>query len=275
MSSDDFSSGVDILYPHDTMNPHPFSEPEWSSHSPFVPSPYEPRSPFSAFTVSQEPLPPQPVPQPYPDPRRPPPIQMNSVASQPQSVSRTKSSPSAFGSNVEEFLFTETPFRAKHDDFPPPIFTLSPQAATSQHNKISSSYYPSSEYGVAGASTSPHRTRPVPIAPDPVGLSNMNALRRAREDEETSDYGSRKRKRAASQSGSVELNEEEQLLFRLKEEENLPWKDIAVRFQTDLGKTYQVPALQMRFKRLRERMRAWTDTDVSAGQPSSIAPNRI
>ncbi|KAG8533656.1 uncharacterized protein KY384_001397 [Bacidia gigantensis] len=94
----------------------------------------------------------------------------------------------------------------------------------------------------------------------------MNALKRAREDEEISDYGPRKRKRALSgaSQGPVELNEEEQLLLRLKEEENLPWKDIAVRFQTDLGKSYQVPALQMRFKRLRERMRTWTDTDVQA-----------
>lgn len=84
-----------------------------------------------------------------------------------------------------------------------------------------------------------------------------------REDEDHSDYSQRKRKRALSQSGPVELNDEEQLLLKLKEEENLPWKDIATRFQTDLGKSYQVPALQMRFKRLRERMRCWTETDVS------------
>lgn len=90
----------------------------------------------------------------------------------------------------------------------------------------------------------------------------MNALKRMREDEEYSEYGQRKRKRAPSQVGPVELNEEEQLLLKLKEEENLPWKDIAVRFQTDLGKSYQVPALQMRFKRLRERMRSWTEIDV-------------
>lgn len=90
----------------------------------------------------------------------------------------------------------------------------------------------------------------------------MNALKRMREDEEYSDFGQRKRKRAPSQNGPIELNEEEQLLLKLKEEENLPWKDIATRFQTDLGKSYQVPALQMRFKRLRERMRSWTETDV-------------
>ena len=44
----------------------------------------------------------------------------------------------------------------------------------------------------------------------------------------------------------------------------MPWKDIAARFQTDLQKSYQIPALQMRYKRLRERMRVWTDTDRQA-----------
>ena len=90
----------------------------------------------------------------------------------------------------------------------------------------------------------------------------MNALKRLREDEEYPDLGQKRRKRAPSQAGPVELTEEEQLLLKLKEDESLPWKDIAVRFQTELGKSYQVPALQMRFKRLRERMRTWTETDV-------------
>lgn len=83
-----------------------------------------------------------------------------------------------------------------------------------------------------------------------------------RDEDDFAEFGQRKRKRAVSNPGPVELNEEETLLLKLKEEESLPWKDIAVRFQTELGKTYQVPALQMRFKRLRERMRNWTETDV-------------
>ncbi|KAF2458378.1 hypothetical protein BDY21DRAFT_284661 [Lineolata rhizophorae] len=74
----------------------------------------------------------------------------------------------------------------------------------------------------------------------------------------------KRRKRSASTTIPTELGEEDRLLLRLKDEENLPWKDIAARFQTDLGKTYQVPALQMRFKRLRERLRVWTDDDVAA-----------
>ncbi len=114
----------------------------------------------------------------------------------------------------------------------------------------------------------------IPIAPDPVSLRQMNAQKRMREEEEYSKYGQRKRKRTPSQSDPVELNEEEQLLLRLKEEENLPWKDIAVRFQTDLGKMYQVPALQMRFKRLRERMRAWSETDVSF-EIFFVTPNHL
>ncbi|KAL9595658.1 MAG: hypothetical protein Q9179_004900 [Wetmoreana sp. 5 TL-2023] len=118
------------------------------------------------------------------------------------------------------------------------------------------------DLGMTTATVSPIRSGPVPIAPDPIGLRQMNALKRMREEEDYSDFNQKRRKRAPSQTGPVELNEEEQLLLKLKEEENLPWKDIAVRFQTDLGKSYQVPALQMRFKRLRERMRTWTETDV-------------
>lgn len=173
--------------------------------------------------------------------------------------SRPKSSPSTFGPNVEDLLFTENPFRIKNEDYATPMFSMSPQPVPS--TKTPSPYY-TGDYPASSLNASPGRHGPVPIAPDPVGLRQMQTLKRMREDEEYSEYGQRKRKRAPSQAGPVELNEEEQLLLKLKEEENLPWKDIAVRFQTDLGKSYQVPALQMRFKRLRERMRTWTETDV-------------
>ena len=259
-----YSSGVDVIYPSKVMNPHQFPEPDWNHNSPLDRSTYQPK-PLHPFTNFQEPLLSQtslaeyasPT---YSAPHRPPPIQVSHIPNQLLPLSRPKSSPSTFGPNVEDLLFTENPFRMKQEDYPPPIFTMSPQASHS--NKANSPYYPT-EYPVSNPSQSPSRTRPVPIAPDPIGLSNINAMKRAREDEEYSDYGQKKRKRAPSQSGPVELNDEEQLLLKLKEEENLPWKDIAVRFQTDLGKSYQVPALQMRFKRLRERMRTWTDTDVS------------
>lgn len=173
-------------------------------------------------------------------------------------ITRPKSSPSTFGPNVEDLLFPENPYKFRNDeyrDYPTFSFPLSPA-------KTVSPYY-GHEYSVS-ARTSPARHAPVPIAPDPVGLRHLNQLKRMREEDEFAEYGQRKRKRAVSNAGPVELNEEETLLLKLKEEENLPWKDIAIRFQTDLGKSYQVPALQMRFKRLRERMRTWTDTDVRA-----------
>lgn len=193
----------------------------------------------------------------YGGPRIPLPIEVSPLPGHVLSYPRPKSSPSTFGPNVEDLHFLENPFRTKNEDFPPPMFSMSPLPSS----KAPSPYF-GGEYAASNPSVSPGRPGPVPIAPDPVGLRHMNALKRMRDEEEYLEIGQKRRKRAPSQAGPVELNEEEQLLLKLKEEENLPWKDIAVRFQTDLGKSYQVPALQMRFKRLRERMRTWTETDV-------------
>ena len=174
-------------------------------------------------------------------------------------IARPKSSPSTFGPNVQDLMFSENPFRIQHEEYPSFNFPMSPVPSV----KASSPYHPH-HFTSSTTRSSPNRHAPIPIAPDPVGLRQMNALKRMREEEaDFQDYSQRKRKRAPSNAGPVELNEEEQLLLKLKEEENLPWKDIATRFQTELGKSYQVPALQMRFKRLRERMRIWTDADVS------------
>ncbi|KAF2093706.1 hypothetical protein NA57DRAFT_20664, partial [Rhizodiscina lignyota] len=86
-------------------------------------------------------------------------------------------------------------------------------------------------------------------------------------DDDTSSDGPTKRRRRSPppiNTSSPELSDEDRLLLRLKDEEHVSWKDIAARFQTDLGKVYQVPALQMRLKRLRERLRVWTEADISA-----------
>lgn len=102
-----------------------------------------------------------------------------------------------------------------------------------------------------------------PIAPHPVGVQKMGQLKRPREEEDSPD-ATKRRKRSVSSTIPVDLGEEDRLLIQLKDEENMPWKDIAIKFQTDLGKVYQIPALQMRLKRLRERMRVWSDADVRA-----------
>ncbi|KAL1793659.1 hypothetical protein ACET3X_008641 [Alternaria dauci] len=55
-------------------------------------------------------------------------------------------------------------------------------------------------------------------------------------------------------SKPYELNEEDRLLLRLRDEEGIPWEDVVARFSTDFNKNYPLPALQMRLKRIRERI---------------------
>ena len=64
------------------------------------------------------------------------------------------------------------------------------------------------------------------------------------------------------QSEPFKLSKEEQFLLRLRME-NLSWKTIAGRFQTDLNKTYQVAALQMRLKRLNHRVQQKLKFEIS------------
>jgi hypothetical protein len=103
-----------------------------------------------------------------------------------------------------------------------------------------------------------------PIAPQPIETSRSMAAKRSRDDDEAVDMSKRRRRSESTTSTQLELTEEDKLLLKLKEEESMPWKDIAARFQNDLGKQYQIPALQMRLKRLRERMRTWSEADVRA-----------
>jgi hypothetical protein len=95
-------------------------------------------------------------------------------------------------------------------------------------------------------------------------MQRTSAPKRSRDEDDVSDQSKRRKRSDSNTTSSLELNEEDRLLIRLKDEEGMPWKDIAARFQSDLGKQYQIPALQMRLKRLRERLRKWTDVDVRA-----------
>ena len=60
---------------------------------------------------------------------------------------------------------------------------------------------------------------------------------------------------------------EEQILMQLTEVDRLPWKEVAIKFKERTGKDMRVPALQMRKKRLMERLRVWTPTDVHYPPP--------
>ena len=122
------------------------------------------------------------------------------------------------------------------------------------------------------------------IAPHPAGMAAVEAAKRRRDDEElgeqcgtgvsssasstpavgSANNGNRKRRRRTPSVAPADLGEDERLLVQLKEDENLPWKDIAARFQQEKGRSMQVAALQMRYKRLRERFRVWEEQDVYA-----------
>ncbi|TVY28293.1 hypothetical protein LHYA1_G003702 [Lachnellula hyalina] len=74
--------------------------------------------------------------------------------------------------------------------------------------------------------------------------------------------GSGERKRKSPEAGfedeflsSDDLTYEEHLLLQLTEQDQLPWKEVAVRFNEKTDKQMKVPALQMRKKRLIERLR--------------------
>jgi hypothetical protein len=97
----------------------------------------------------------------------------------------------------------------------------------------------------------------------------------ATEDEDPPAVSSSKRRRkpppppspsstASSPPDGERLSAADELLVRLREDESLPWKEVAARFRAETGRDFSVAALQMRLKRLRERVRPWTDRDVLA-----------
>ena len=185
---------------------------------------------------------------------------------------RPRSSPSTFGPSAESIQWTTTAGLGIStytsagqptpvtSTFPPAVFTNFPNEEL---------YTTSSPPELR----QPQPRRPyAPIAPNPDGVAA--AAKRKREDDDrqestpatttgASSASSKRRKRTSSLI-SIDLSDEDRFLVTLKEDENLPWKDIASRFQTDRGKAMQVAALQMRYKRLRERFRQWEEQDVQA-----------
>ncbi|KAK4542923.1 hypothetical protein LTR36_006112 [Oleoguttula mirabilis] len=176
--------------------------------------------------------------------------------------SRPRSSPSTFGPSVDSVAwpassglgiqYTSTAGQPTPvtSTFPPNIFQTYP---------IEEQY---------GMGSSPELRQPQPrrpyttIAPNPAGIP---AGKRQRDDDDRADSStSTKRRKRTSSVASADLSEDDRFLVRLKEDESLPWKDIATRFHTDKGKNFQVAALQMRYKRLREKFRVWQEEDVNA-----------
>ncbi|KAF2119671.1 hypothetical protein BDV96DRAFT_486726 [Lophiotrema nucula] len=183
----------------------------------------------------------------------------------PHPPTRPRSSPSTFtpnqpSSGPAEYPWTMNPLGIStpmmHEQFYSGSTYPSVRARTPRMSE------PAMELAADLAAPQPRRMY-APIAPHPLG-PRTSMPKRSREDDELSEQSKRRKRSDSNTTQTFELGEEDRLLIQLKDEESMPWKDIAARFQSDLGKTYQIPALQMRLKRLRERMRVWTETDVRA-----------
>jgi hypothetical protein len=100
------------------------------------------------------------------------------------------------------------------------------------------------------------------------GLPHMSSYSHHQQDSHMlPSSGSKKRKSPDSgldheYSNDKSMTSEEQLLLRLTDQLQLPWKDVMARFNEETGRSMKVPALQMRKKRLLERLRVWNDTEV-------------
>lgn len=71
---------------------------------------------------------------------------------------------------------------------------------------------------------------------------------------------------ASSQSARARYEQENQFLVYLRDEQLMPWKEITRQFQLAFNRSYQMPALQMRYGRLKQRTNPWTDQDTTALQ---------
>lgn len=106
-----------------------------------------------------------------------------------------------------------------------------------------------------------HRFYPS-LAPDPVSLAAKR--RREEEEEEEQANASSDKRRRRTPSAAEALNEDDRLLLKLKEEDQLSWKDIVSQFLVRRGQSHTVAALQMRYGRLRARLRVWQPEDEEA-----------
>ncbi|TKA31650.1 hypothetical protein B0A50_01727 [Salinomyces thailandicus] len=179
--------------------------------------------------------------------------------------SRPRSSPSTFGPSAENVAwpasasaglgiqYTSTAGQPTPvtSTFPPNVFQTYPMEDQQQH---------------FSASSPPELRQPQPlrpytnIAPNPSGM----VIKRRREEEERAESALSKRRKRTSSVASADLSEDDRFLVQLKEDESLPWKDIANRFQVDKGRNFNIAALQMRYKRLREKFRVWEEQDLQA-----------
>nr|OQO27874.1 hypothetical protein B0A51_05187 [Rachicladosporium sp. CCFEE 5018] len=189
---------------------------------------------------------------------------------------RPRSSPSTFGPSPDHIAWSpsSTGLGIEYTNaatMPTPVTSTFPPSVFQYPNE-------SPEYTT---SSPPELQQPQPcrpyasIAPSPSTLNattlNINNKRSFNPDDTSGPTtpdalptSSKRRKRTSSVASSADMSEDDRFLLQLKETESLPWKEIASRFHTDRGKPFQVAALQMRYKRLREKFRVWEERDARA-----------
>lgn len=202
---------------------------------------------------------------------------------------RPRSSPSTFGPSPENLDWTPSAglgiqYSTAVNAQPTPLTSTFPPLAFQ-------AYGGASEETTYESSSPPQLQQPQPrrpyqyqsIAPNPAGIT---ASKRQREDEEATaattttapfntdsrpTSGNKRRRTTSSATTATTaaatpeaLSDDDRFLIHLKETEALPWKDIAARFKDDKNKVWNVAALQMKYKRLRQRFRVWEEQDVHA-----------
>ncbi|KAI1975696.1 hypothetical protein LOZ53_006813 [Ophidiomyces ophidiicola] len=103
------------------------------------------------------------------------------------------------------------------------------------------------------------RSTPVAIAPNPLGVKQLEHERRGQELE--AQRPSRRTRRPRRRSSI--LDEETSLTLQLREQ-NIPWNEVVKRVNAAFGGNHNASRLQMRITRLKQRMREWSEDDIQA-----------
>ncbi|KAN0093763.1 hypothetical protein V8E51_016947 [Hyaloscypha variabilis] len=184
------------------------------------------------------------------------------VSATPHSARTTNSSPglhasphlhSAGGySNDSHHSRQPTPASYRGNFQAPILIAPSPQTLRPATNCERGQYRQNSLQSNQSMQSPPHSQGP-PQGPFTQSSSPMHPRGKKRK-EPPSDY------EAILQSS--EINPEEKLLIELSSGPNkLPWKEVAIKFNKITQQSKRVAALQMRKKRLLERLRVWTDEE--------------
>lgn len=163
-----------------------------------------------------------------------------------------------------------------------PILIAPNPGALRKNSESSSLYHRQNSIHSTQASTPQSQGHPEGPFPDTIHPSTLVSSH-----SRAYSHSSASRKRKSPEGGfeqpqdllhfDSDLTYEESLLLQLSDKQELPWKEVVKRFNEKTGKAMKVPALQMRKKRLIERLRACTGPEVeqfpNRCSPFPISPN--